>query len=168
MAGSSATPSSDWPRFITNPRVDTQAMYRAYIKVADPSQPWFGKLSLEVHTRPEYAEPVAPVAACFKEVQCAEPGCFRCEVKRGGFRFRWFHPLWEEEYMAAKQPHAWHPYETDQLSQQRDEEFRIAQVEHQKKMRPQMESFLRALDAAGGSVRTVVLDVYRKKQNDGR
>jgi hypothetical protein len=41
-------------------------------------------------------------------------------------------------------------------------------VEHQKKMRPQMESFLRALDAAGGSMRTVVLDVYRKKQNDGR
>ena len=67
-------------------------MYRAYIKVADPSQPWFGKLSLEVHTRPECEEPVAPVAACFKEVQCAEPGCFRCEVKRGGFRFRWFHP----------------------------------------------------------------------------
>ena len=143
-------------------------MYGAYVKAADPSQPWFGKLTLEMHARPEYQEPVAPVAACFKEVQCAEPGCFRCEAKQGGYKFRWFHPLWEAEYLAKKKPQAWDPHETDKIAEERDRQFQLDQVLHQQVMRPRMQSFLSALDAAGGSVRAVVLDQFRKKSDDGR
>ena len=132
MAESSASPSSDWPRFINNPRVDAAAMYDAYVKAADPSQPWFGKLPLEKHASPKGQEPVAPVPACFKEVQCVEPGCYRCEVKRGGYSFRWFHPLWEKEYMATKQPLAWHPHETALIAEERDRQFQLEVVLNQR------------------------------------
>ena len=166
MATTSDTPTHEWPVYIANPRVDSKALYHAYVQAADQSQPWFGKLSLEMHARPNFKEVVAPVAACFKEEQCEEPDCFRCNVKQGGFKFRWFHPLWKADYLANKAPEAWDPDETEKVRQDRDAAFLAARELQQQEMRPRMESFLSALGAAGGSMRALVLDMYRQKTGD--
>ena len=168
MATTSDLPTDDWPVYVANPRVDTNAMYRAYAQAADHARPWFGKLSLEMHARPNFKEEVAPVAACFKEVQCSEPGCFRCEAKQGGYKFRWFHPLWEADYLAKKAEEAWDPHETEEVREKHDRTFREKRVLHQEVMRPRMQSFLSALDATGGSMRDVVLELHRKKTGDSR
>ena len=168
MATTSDTPTHEWPVYIDHPRLDSRAMYSAYVKVADQSQPWFGKLSLELHASPNYKEPMAPVAACFKAEPCVEPDCFRCKVKQGGYKLKWFHPLWKAEYLANKAKEAWDPDETEKVRQDRDIAFQAARELHQQEMRPRMESFLSALEANDGSMRAVVLEMFRKKTGDSR
>ena len=120
MSSSGNTSTSEWPRYVDNPRVDTEAMCMAYLRAAVPTQPWFGKLTLEMHARPNFKDMVAPVGPCFKEAQRSEPKCFRCEVKQGGYKFRWYHPLWEADYLANKVEHAWDPHETEEVREKRD------------------------------------------------
>ena len=168
MATTSDTQTLEWPVYIDNPRLDSRAMYWAYVKVADQSQPWFGKLSLELHASPHIQEPMSPVVPCFKAELCVEPDCFRCKVRQGGFKFKWFHPLWKEQYLATKAKDAWDPDETETVRQERDTRFEASRFLREAGMRQRMETFHSTLEANGGSMRAVVLEMFRKQSPGSR
>ena len=48
-----------------------------------------------------------------RSIPCVEPGCERCLMLRGGYKFRWCLPLWERGYRACRRPGPWLPGEPD-------------------------------------------------------
>ena len=149
--------SSDWseaenrPIWINNPRIDSAAMLTAYRKSARPHHPWYGQLKLEQHAFRAFGITVADVDECCWPAPCTEPSCFRCEIQ-GGFKFRWFHDMWAADYNRLKGRGVRGPDESPEETARLDEEWRQKQPEYQRLERQRMETFLSAMDAAGGSM----------------
>ena len=151
--------SSDWrtdengPKWINNPRIDSVAMLRAYQKSARTEHyPWYGELELYRHRHQSFGAYVAPVDAsgCTTK-ECEEPSCFRCEIGKGGIKFRWFHESWKEAYkLEPKGPGAWCPDDTEEVSKSRDEALQQELPAIQEKQRAAMKTMEDGVREEGG------------------
>ena len=157
------------PVWIDNPRVDSYTMLEVYKTFARPEHPWYGLLTLEQHEHNvNIGIPAAYVPASYLEVKCTDASCFRCEIKKGGFKFRWLHSMWVADYDRRKAHGAWSPYETQEETARLDDEWRQRHAEHQQRVRQQMDEFNRQLAAAGGSMRKHLMNLLGQKENDRR
>ena len=151
--------SSDWrtdengPKWINNPRIDSMAMLRAYQKSARREHyPWYGELELDLHRHNSFGAYAAPFdsSGCTTK-KCEEPSCFRCEIGKGGFQFRWFHESWKEAYkLEPKGPGAWCPDDTEEVSKSRDEAFQQKLRAIEEKQRAEMKVMEDGVREAGG------------------
>ena len=141
-------------------------MLQAYCKAAHPHHPWYGQLKLERHALNAYGAPVAPADACCLEVQCTDASCFRCEIQKGGFKFRWIHAMWLADYKMTKATTAWDPDETPDETSRLDDEWRLKQPEYQRLERQKMDAFRIDMDAAGGSLPTHIMNLANASTKD--
>ena len=60
----------------------------------------------------------------FYAVRCAGgPSCKRCVEGNGGYKFRWFSPLWYRAYVAGARPGSWLPGNPETRWRQLEEAF---------------------------------------------
>ena len=118
--GAGAAGSLPIPDWIQDDTVDSQAMLSAFIhylgqcseeeKVVMQSRVYMishaesefvnvGGMIL----RPKKVPPPVP------SKPCVERGCRRCQMKEGGFKFKWFANQWLEDYLDLKRPGPWVP-----------------------------------------------------------
>ena len=106
------------PRWIDDPTCDSSAMLGAYFNYHmtlgpnDAKACSFTDLYMVVH-RPDDT-PVPAIRRFGQSVHiptrlCSTRGCRRCTNGIGGYKFRWYHIAWEEQYLHAKRPGAWVP-----------------------------------------------------------
>ena len=155
-----------WPIWIDNPRVDSSAMCRAYQECARPEHRWFGKLTMEFHRNKHDADISTTVPRCCLMAKCSDLSCFRCEIKQGGYKFRWSHPLWAANYERWKADGAWSALETKEETWRLDLAWQQRQPEHQKQMRDKMNEFERQLALAGGCLRTHIMTLLLAGQEN--
>ena len=106
------------PRWIDDPTCDSSAMLAGYLNYHMMSGPndakacSFTDLYMVVH-RPD--DTPAPAIRQFGQSVhiptrlCSTPGCLRCAKGIGGYKFRWYHLAWEEQYLRGRRPGAWVP-----------------------------------------------------------
>ena len=95
----------DWPRWIDDSTVDSQAMLSAYLSVyGTPQAPRSMTAPLTVF---EHLPALSPTPLGTTGKLCQSPDCRRCVEGRGGFVFRWFHHSWMTKYLQLKRPGAW-------------------------------------------------------------
>ena len=165
--GAAKVEDEHWPVWIDNPRVDSSAMSRAYQECARPEHPWYGQLKMEFHAHKHDADTCTTVPRCCLMARCSDLSCFRCEIKQGGYKFRWMHPSWLWNYERRKADGAWSALETEEETRRLDDAWRQRQPEHQQKMRDKMDEFERQLARAGGCLRTHIMNVLLAgKEND--
>ena len=104
------------PRFIDRDDVDSAAMLGAAAhSLHIDKQLWesigvWGQLLISVHFAGPYEPDDTTVPAGFYTVKCNEGiTCARCAEGRGGYKFRWFSPLWSTAYVAGAREGAWLP-----------------------------------------------------------
>jgi hypothetical protein len=152
--------SSDWrkdengPKWIDSPRIDSTAMLTAYQRSAKnpPHPPWYGELELYVHRFESFGAYVGQVdtSGCTRK-ECEEPSCHRCQIGKGGIKFRWFHESWKEAYkLGHKGPEAWCPDDTEEVSKSRDEAFQQKLMAIEEKERAAMKVMEDGVREAGG------------------
>ncbi len=101
---------ADWPRWIVSWRVDSIAMYGAYLswvsKAGDPEPQ--AMLTMVLHQTELDAS--CPASPHVKEKNC-EHGerCRRCHSGEGGYMFRWYSSQWEEKYVELMREGSWKP-----------------------------------------------------------
>lgn len=102
---------ADYPRWIYCRRVDSTAMYTAYLKNIKPTDPHYGLLDFIVHRAP------VPLATRqdVKVVQCTAKNCVRCQNGVGGYQFRWYNVQWGSDYLRfmRKNSKCWLPGEDE-------------------------------------------------------
>ena len=103
-------------RWINDDYVDSAAMYQAWTRVPDLRNTVFWKtLWVEIHEGSNFDfEGLQPEG--YSQRLCSRPReqCPRCRDNRGGFTFRWFHPLWGHDYVAMiRHSSAWKPTQED-------------------------------------------------------
>jgi hypothetical protein len=108
------------PRWVNSGRVDSMAMYGAYLS-------WRMK-NLELCTELEFDGNLTsvehePIMIPFEEIipddglvryRCQFRACPRCVNGRMGYVFRWASPLWIKDYTATARPGAWKPGESEE------------------------------------------------------
>jgi len=159
-----------WPVWIDNPRVDSTAMSRAYEACARPEHRWYGRLRMELHEHNRRHDDASCTAqpSCYLKAKCKDPSCFRCEIKQGGFKFRFMHAMWVSDYERRKAAGAWSPCETEEETLRLDDEWRQRQPEHQRKMWEKMDEYERQLARAGRCLRMHIMNLLAGKENDSR
>ncbi len=102
---------ADLPRWIDSDRVDSQAMYSAYLSQVRTTDPWYGHLKMILHRGPQADGTPSDV----KIVQCQAENCKRCQIEQGGYQFRWYCVRWEAVYLRLKRrnPDVWVPSKFD-------------------------------------------------------
>ena len=113
----------DYPRWVDNHKVDSAAMYQAYLEYhiqirkevfQDETEEewapvWWGHLHFLLH-RMTFLGVGAPHAAPergVKTVNCTQRPCLRCAMGRGGYQFRWYSLCWAKQYNLMKREGAW-------------------------------------------------------------
>ena len=94
-----------YPRWISSFNVDSEAMLGAYMNAlvkqeeAISTMRCAGELTIVEH---EGIGKVIPLQGT-KEVLCpnGDSGCRRCLQKCGGYVFKWYSPIWHEDYVTA-------------------------------------------------------------------
>ena len=159
---SPAMVSPMFPVWIDNPRVDSAAMLSAYQSVVRPSDEWYGHLTVDVHKMTDHGVSIQWPPSV-KPVTRATPSCFRCDVRQGGYVFRWFHESWKAAYLQAKrQEDAWSPEETAEETARFDAAFQARQPVHQVMMREKMRNFEAQVAAAEGDLRQPIMNLARE------
>ena len=111
-----------FPRWIDDDKVDSQAMFGAYLyyirsEAAPEEQEDLRCLYSVVHAvRPSvviggrvlYPERDYPDE--FIKVPCTTVGCARCSDLKGGYKSRWYDKRWGAGYIAGARAGAWKPY----------------------------------------------------------
>ena len=157
-AAMSSTTLAIW---IDNPRVDSMATLPAYLSVTRPGDAWYGRLTVQVHRAPRGCVPTWPPSV--RPTACTAPSRFRCEVRQGGYAFRWFHDAWAAPYVRMRRIRllAWSPDETPEMSASFDAEFQARQPAHQMEMRAQMRDLATQVAAAG-----LIMNLARQTTSD--
>ena len=137
--------------WVDNRRVDSQAMLQAYLKKVSPGDENYG-LTVQMHQRRDYGIPPVHLPASVTPIPCSTTSCFRCSVLQGGYSFRWFHPLWQDEYLQLKRrgPLVWTPGETAEETMRLDALFQAQTADHEAMMTTKMAIFHAQVEAAGG------------------
>ena len=95
---------ADLPRWIRTDRVDSQAMFSAYIATVKETDPWFGKLTMRIHACDGEIRPLSSVTM----ISCVRMDCNRCRNRWGGYVFRWYRKSWYDKYLKmARRADVW-------------------------------------------------------------
>ena len=97
---------ADLPRWIDDARVDSAAMlaaFEGYLAQYPESMAQFQSLFVITHCCPDNMSP----AWTLPTRKCTEKECRRCQTRRGGYQFRWWHRTWEADYERLCRPGAW-------------------------------------------------------------
>ena len=99
----------DLPRWIDDDKVDSSAMFAAYLGWrSTPEGRESHPLAMVVH-RP-YPDAPPNGIEC---KPCATVGCRRCALGQGGYKFHWYSPQWQAAYLRLARPGAWKPAQLD-------------------------------------------------------
>ena len=96
------------PRWVDSPRVDSRAMFGAYLHYVRGCQDQEELLALS-HLYSIEHYPYVGNAGPWRA--CTQPFCTRCTQGKGGYRFRWYDRRWDTPYCAMARPGAWLPTE---------------------------------------------------------
>ena len=96
------------PRWVDSPRVDSSAMFGAYLHYVRGCQDQEELLALS-HLYSIEHYPYVGNAGPWRA--CTQPFCTRCTQGKGGYRFRWYDRRWDTPYCAMARPGAWLPTE---------------------------------------------------------
>ena len=93
----------DLPRWIDDPRVDSQAMLSAFLVRRSPDL----FLPTENHACAwdGLTTEVSPPGVL--KTRCTASPCQRCAGLQGGYKFRWYHHSWYDEYLLHCRQGAW-------------------------------------------------------------
>lgn len=73
--------------------------------------------------------------------------------------------MWAADYKRLKARGAWNPDETPEETATLDAEWRMKQPDFQRLERQRMQTFLTAMDAAGGSMTTHLMNLAAMNEN---
>ena len=112
---------AELPRWVPSRRVDSSAMLSAFLayrgRCSAEEKEALGHLYMVEHAERKtiniFGVELEPqkVPAPLPSVPCAEPACERCLTRRGGYQFRWYSKLWEENYRKGRRQGSWLPGE---------------------------------------------------------
>ena len=112
--------SAELPRWIDHPRVDSQAMFSAFLayrgRCTGEAYTQLGHLYIIEHRH----EPTVAVSSQVIRPQeihsrgqptrpCTAQGCARCLSGHGGYQFKWYNDRWRDTYISLSKENAWHP-----------------------------------------------------------
>ena len=126
------------PRYVDRDDVDSSAMLGAAAHSLHlDRQLWeaigvWGRLPITLHGAGPLEAEELTIPPGFYVTKCMEgSNCARCTTGRGGYKFRWFSPLWAQAYLAGAREGAWMPgqpetrYRRQALAQQAGNEGAI-------------------------------------------
>ena len=104
------------PRYVDRDDVDSSAMLGAAAHSLHlDRQLWetigvWGRLPITLHWAGHFETEEIIIPPGFYALKCKEgTNCTRCATGRGGYKFRWFSPLWTQAYVAGARKGAWLP-----------------------------------------------------------
>jgi len=135
------------PIWIDSPRVDSPAMMNAFLKAGTR---YHGQLTVRIHRSLFQAEATKAWHNVRPE-PCSTSDCFRCNVKQGGYAFRWFHQDWASFYIQYRRGgYTWTPGETAEEAASKDTLYQQQLGPSQEKTRRDMMKMQFGLLATGG------------------
>jgi len=156
------------PVWIDNRRVDSAAMFKAYLKRVTEPPPLKGRLHVYVHRMISTGATQVEWPPSVVANPCSDVNCFRCSVGQGGYVFRWYHPSWEKCYLDERRgDDSWTPDETAAVAAQRDAQFNSRQPAIEASTRARMQQMEDGLRAAGGDMTQYIRNLVAGNRTQG-